>query len=127
MEALTDREMLAERVRQRLRGREVVVKRMFGGLAFMLEGNMLCCVSGKGLMARVGAAQEAEALRRPHAAPCAGTGRPMAGFVMVSPPGLATEAALDGWLDLALAYVTTLPAKADGGASRKPGKRATAR
>jgi hypothetical protein len=111
MKSLTTPEILAERVRERLQGQAVTAKRMFGGLTFMLNGNMLCCVSAKGLMVRVGPANEAEALQKAHAAPCLGTGRPMAGFIMISPEGVAADSSLDGWLDLARAYVTTRPTK----------------
>lgn len=107
-----DLELLTERVRDALQGRPITAKRMFGGLTFLLAGNMLCCVSNKGLMVRIGAEAEPAALKKPHAAPCLGAGRRMAGFILVAPPGLKTNAALLGWLDMALAYVGTLPAKA---------------
>jgi TfoX N-terminal domain len=84
---------------------------MFSRLTFMLEGNVLCCVSTKGLMVRVGAAAEPEALKRPLVARCLGAGRPMAGFLMVEPEGVASDADLRAWLDLALAYVGDLPPK----------------
>jgi hypothetical protein len=112
MESLSASEILAGRVRGRLAGRAVTAKRMFGGLTFMLAGNMLCCVSAKGLMVRVGADQEAEALQRPFAGRCLGAGRPMAGFILVSPEGVADDGDLEGWLGRALAYVSQLPAKA---------------
>ncbi len=86
MESVGSAEILAERVRAVL-DRPITVKRMFSGLTFMLEGNMLCCVSTKGLMVRVGAAAESEALKRPLVARCLGAGRPMAGFLLVDPQG----------------------------------------
>jgi hypothetical protein len=104
-------EILADRVRYALKDRPVTAKRMFGGLTFLLNGNMLCCVSEKGLMARVGAAAEPAALAEPHAAPCLGAGRRMAGFILVEPPGVASVGDLQGWLGLALAYVERLPPK----------------
>jgi TfoX/Sxy family transcriptional regulator of competence genes len=103
-------EILAERVRAGL-DQPIIVKRMFGGLTFMLEGNMLCCVSSRGLMVRVGAAAEPEALNRPFVARCLGAGRPMARFLLVEPSGVAKDADLRAWLDLALAYVGDLPPK----------------
>lgn len=84
---------------------------MFGGTTFMVAGHMLCCVSKRGLMARVGAAAEPAALARPHARPCDGTGRPMPGFVLIAAAGLDGDEALDGWLALAHGYVAALPAK----------------
>lgn len=110
-------EILAERVRAAL-DRPITVKRMFSGLTFMLEGNMLCCVSAKGLMVRVGAAAEPEALKRPLVARCMGAGRPMAGFLLVEPQGVASDADLCAWLDLALTYVGDMPPK-----KAKPRKR----
>jgi hypothetical protein len=103
-------EILVERVRARI-DRPVSAKRMFSGLTFMLDGNMLCCVSAKGLMVRVGSAAEPAALQRPFVARCLGAGRPMAGFLLVEPEGVATDADLQAWLDLALAYVGGLPPK----------------
>jgi hypothetical protein len=84
---------------------------MFGGITFLLNGNMLCCASAKGLMVRVGAAAEAAALRSRHASPCLGAGRPMAGFIIVEPAGIAAESDLLRWLSVARAYVETLPPK----------------
>jgi hypothetical protein len=110
MEFVSSVEILAERVRAVL-DRPIVVKRMFSGLTFMLEGNMLCCVSTKGLMVRVGAAAEPEALKRPFVARCQGAGRPMAGFLLVEPQGVADDRDLRAWLGLAMAYVGDLPPK----------------
>ncbi len=112
-------EILAERVRGSLH-RPVTAKRMFGGLTFMHEGNMLCCVSAKGLMVRVGAAAEREALKRPFVARCLGAGRPMAGFLLVEAQGVANDADLRAWLDLALAYVGDLPLKTAKPRKTKP-------
>jgi TfoX/Sxy family transcriptional regulator of competence genes len=105
-------EDLAGRMRAVLGGtgalREV---RMFGGLCFMLNGNMLAGTSNRGLLVRVGKEQYARALARPNARPMAMTGRPMEGYVFVDPPP-DDERALRDWLDLAVGFVNTLPAKA---------------
>jgi hypothetical protein len=111
--AQDERDILAARVRAALANELTSERRMFGGVAFMLGGNMLCCASRRGLMVRVGREQEPAALKRPHAAPCLGTGRPMAGFLMVDPAGVAEDTHLSEWLDLARAYVTSLPAKGE--------------
>src|SRR6266702_2977125 len=87
MEPSNATDILADRVRDLLGNRPITAKRMFGGLTFLLSGNMLCCVSAKGLMARIGAAAEPAALAKPYAAPCLGSGRRMAGFILVEPPG----------------------------------------
>jgi TfoX/Sxy family transcriptional regulator of competence genes len=105
------KEILTGRVRRALSEYPVASRHMFGGLTFLLNGNMLCCVSDKGLMARVGATAEPAALKRPHAAPCLGAGRRMAGFILVKHEGVADQADLTAWLDMALAYVAKLPPK----------------
>jgi TfoX/Sxy family transcriptional regulator of competence genes len=109
--ASSDIDILCARLEALLPMERVAVKPMFGGRTFMLDGHMLVCASRKGLMARVGAAAEAEALKSPHTEPCLGAGRPMPGFLMIAPEGLADEAALTRWVGLARAYVETLSAK----------------
>src|SRR5260221_13779644 len=90
-------EILAERVRGSL-DRPVTAKRMFGGLTFMHEGNMLCCVSAKGLVVRVGAAAEREALKRPFVARCLGAGRPWPDFCWLKPRAWpTTPICAPGW------------------------------
>jgi len=126
-------EILTERVREALE-RPFTLKRMFSGFTFMLEGNMLCAVSAKGLMVRVGAAAEEEALRRPFVARCLGAGRPMPGFLLVEPEGVRSDTDLRVWLDLAVAYVSSLPPKKskprraaplDSGLRRRSSRRAS--
>lgn len=111
-----DRE-LARRLRAALafaaaaHGWSVDEKPMFGGLAFMLDGRMLCGVIREDLVLRVGPERREAALARPHVRPMDFTGRPMKGFVYVAPPGVASAAALDAWLAEAAAYVRALPRK----------------
>ena len=103
---------LAARIRHTLQGhRGIVEKQMFGGMGFLLRGNMLVGVWQHSLIARLGPEQGDAALDEPHVAPFDVTGRPMNGWVMVEPEGLDTEDELAGWLDRALAFVVTLPAK----------------
>lgn len=90
---------------------------MFGGITFLMNGNMLCCASKQGLMVRVGKDAEPAALSQPFAQPCLGTGRRMAGFIMVEPAGTAEPTALSRWLEMARAYVSRLPPRI---ASTKP-------
>jgi len=120
MDAKSAVDALAARVRAALAADLFTEQRMFGGVAFLLGGDMLCCASRKGLMVRVGREAEAAALSRPFAAPCLGTGRPMPGFIMVDLPGLAADSDLDGWVDLAKAYVLALTPKSAGKA-KAPG------
>jgi TfoX/Sxy family transcriptional regulator of competence genes len=85
-------------------------RKMFGGVCFMLSGNMLCCVSKDRYMFRVGKEIEAEALRRPGASPMIHNNRAMGGFIWVD-AGVCDAVALQSWAELALDYVTALPAK----------------
>ncbi len=109
--------ILVERIRAQLPAGHVTEKRMFGGITFLMNGNMLCCASKQGLMVRVGKDADAAALSQPFARPCLGTGRRMAGFIMVEPAGIAELAALSRWLEMARAFVSRLPPKF---ASTKP-------
>lgn len=86
-------------------------KRMFGGLCFMLNGNMLCGVHKGGGMFRVGPDNEAAARAIDGAGPMDFTGRPMKGFVNVTDEGLADDARRAEWLRLALDYVGAMPPK----------------
>jgi TfoX/Sxy family transcriptional regulator of competence genes len=87
--------------------------RMFGGIGFMLNGNMLAAASKRGLLLRVGKDREHEALSRPGARPMEMRGRVMEGYVYVDSPALSGDAT-QKWLQLALAFVQTLPPKAPG-------------
>ncbi len=105
-------ENLAGRVRDVLAGDPGLSERkMFGGLAFMLEGHMCCGIVGDELMLRLGVDGADTALARPHVRPMDFTGKPMAGMVYVSQDGLR-GAALRRWVDRASAFVRTLPPKA---------------
>jgi TfoX/Sxy family transcriptional regulator of competence genes len=105
-------EELADRVRRALEGTGAVREvKMFGGLCFMLNGNMVAGTSRRGLLVRVGKDQHPQALTRPGAKPMEMSGRPMAGYVFVDPPP-RDERALRDWLELGMAFVRTLPAKA---------------
>jgi hypothetical protein len=100
---------LAERVRRVLAGRcEFAEKRMFGGLAFMVNGHMCCGVVGEDLMVRVGADKFEEALARPHARLMDFTGRPSRSMVYVGPGGTKTGRILEPWANRALAFVQSL-------------------
>ena len=89
----------------------VVEKKMFGGIAFMVRGNMCCGVNGSNLMVRVGAEQYDDAVSLPHARPMDFTGRPMRGLVYVDGNGLETDKNLREWIDLSMKFVSTLPPK----------------
>ncbi|MEP7301443.1 MAG: TfoX/Sxy family protein [Caldimonas sp.] len=105
-------EGLAQRVREALDSRPgVTERRMFGGLAFMLEGKMFVGISGSKLMARVGAQRYQDALALPHVREMNFTGRPMKGYVYIDPQGLARDNELVAWVTWCASYVAGLPAK----------------
>ena len=105
-------EGLAERVRNLLADRTgVAEKRMFGGLSFMLQGNMCCGVLQEDLLVRVGPDRHEEALARPHARPMEFTGRSMKGMVFVGPDGLESDEGLSEWVARGVEFALSLPAK----------------
>ena len=105
-------EGLAERIRSVVMDRmDVEEKKMFGGLAFMLNDYMFCGVTNEDLMARVGPDNYLEALAQPHAREMDFTGRPVKGYVFVAPDGIESDEALEYWVDLCAAFVRTLPPK----------------
>ena len=105
-------ESLAARVKEILAEHpDIVERKMFGGLAFMLAGNMACCVTDRRLMVRVGPDGYAEALALPHAGVMDITRRPMRGWVLVEPAGLESRPSLTEWVDRGAAFAATLPAK----------------
>lgn len=105
-------ERLADRVRDILVATPGFSERkMFGEIAFMVDGRMTCGIIGDELMLRLGADGAEAALRWPHVRPMDFTGRPMTGMVYVAPPGLRGTA-LRRWVEQAVAFVRTLPPKA---------------
>jgi TfoX/Sxy family transcriptional regulator of competence genes len=106
-------EALAERIRDVLadKGDRVREQKMFGGIAFMVDGHMTIGVVKDELMARVSADGEDDALAQPHARTMDVTGRPMTGFIQVAAVGVAADDDVRAWVDRALAFTTTLPPK----------------
>jgi hypothetical protein len=106
-------EQLAGRVRAQLaRHAAVSEKAMFGGLAFLLAGNMAVGLTGGGeLMVRLGPEDGDAALDEPHTRPFDMTGRPMRGWILVAAGGIATDHALGGWVERGVAFAQTLPPK----------------
>ena len=115
-------EQLAERIRPHLAGHAGVEERkMFGGLAFLLNSHMCCGVIRDTLLARVGPEQYEEALAMPHARPVDITGRPMTGMVQVDPAGFQTDAELAAWVERGVRFASALPPKtAKKRAARRP-------
>ena len=105
-------ETLAERVRKRLSRRKgIEEKKMFGGLGFLLNGNMCVGVWKEFLIARLGIEQAEEARKELNIREFDITGRAMKGWVMIEPAGLKEEGQLKDWLRRAVQFVETLPAK----------------
>jgi TfoX/Sxy family transcriptional regulator of competence genes len=106
-------EDLANRIRELLAGEDAITERkMFGGLAFLLHGNMTVSASRTGgLLARIDPADTDAALQHPHAARMEMGRRTMDGWISVAPEGVRTQRDLTGWVDRSLAYVRTLPPK----------------
>ncbi len=104
-------EKLVERVRGVLAGKAFKERKMFGGLTFMLRGNMCCGIEGDRLMVRVGPEKYDEALARKHAELMNFTGRPMKGMVFVGPKGLASDKELKAWVQRGVDFALSLPAK----------------
>jgi TfoX/Sxy family transcriptional regulator of competence genes len=103
---------LAQRMREQLADTGgVTEKQMFGGLAFLVDGNMCVGVIGEELIARVGLDATDAALERPGSRLFDFSGRPMKGWITVAPDALEDDDALAGWIDDALGFVRTLPPK----------------
>lgn len=105
-------EALAQRVREVLvpltAAREM---KMFGGLALLVNGNMTVAIVRDDLVVRVGLEKYQAALDRPGADLFTPTGKPMAGWVAVAPDGHQSDDDLKYWIEMALEFVKTLPAK----------------
>ena len=106
-------EDLANRLREQLADQPAVTeKRMFGGLAFLVAGNMSVGVTNRSeLMVRVGADGSDEALAQPHARMFDMSGRPMPNWVVVAREGFASDADLAAWVARGVAYARSLPPK----------------
>lgn len=104
---------VADRVRHALTDARAVFdeREMFGGLAFMVRGNMTVGIRDEQLMVRVGREAYDDALAQAHAHPMDFTGRPLTGYVYVAPAGFADDDALAGWVTRALDFNATLPPK----------------
>jgi hypothetical protein len=106
-------EELAWRLRAELAGEDgVTEKAMFGGLAFLLHGNMAVTASSRGgLMVRVGTDAAEAALARPHTKQIEMRGRPMVGWIHVAAEGVRTKRQVGAWARRGVAFTRTLPPK----------------
>ena len=86
-------------------------REQFGGVAFLLRGNVACGIIGNELLVRVGPERHDEAMKSGDAKPFSLTGRPSRGWILVRPSGVKAPASLKKWVEMGLAFAKTLPAK----------------
>jgi TfoX/Sxy family transcriptional regulator of competence genes len=106
-------EDLAHRIRECLQDEpHVVEKSMFGGLAFLIDGNMAVSASGRGgLMLRVDPAESSRLVAKPHAERMVMRGRDMDGWLRIDAEGVRTKRDLHRWVRIGVAYAHSLPSK----------------
>lgn len=105
-------EGLAHRIREILGNQPgLEEKKMFGGVGFLVRGNMACGVHQDSLIVRLGPERNDEVLAQAHAQPFDITGKPMKGWVMVAPEGCAEDEDLRSWVQQGVDFALTLPAK----------------
>ena len=105
-------EALAERIRGALARKKCIEeKKMFGGIGFLLNGNMLVGVWKDSLIVRLGPDEGDESLKEPHVKEFDITGRPMRNWVLVGPESVQDDEQLGGWIRRAVKFVGALPAK----------------
>jgi len=104
---------LAERIRDEVKGLPVIEKKMFGGVGYMLNGNMTCGILGDDLIVRVGAEQYEKLLKRAHTKifTMKGSPKPMKGWLMVEPAGTRSASHLNEWVKIGMEFAATLPPK----------------
>jgi TfoX/Sxy family transcriptional regulator of competence genes len=102
---------LAERMRSQLDGIPFVEKKMFGGVGFLLNGNMACGVNKNDLIVRVDPERHSALLKKPHTKPFDLTGRPMKGWLLVEPNGCKTDKQLNSWVKEGIEFASTLSPK----------------
>ena len=102
---------LAERIRSQLDGIPFVEKKMFGGVGFLLNGNLACGVNKEDLSVRVDPEKHSALLQKPHVRPFDMTGRPMKGWLLVDADGVKTEKQLSAWTKEGVDFALTLSPK----------------
>jgi TfoX/Sxy family transcriptional regulator of competence genes len=105
-------EELTDRIREQLASRsDVTERKMFGGIAFMVAGNLACGVLGEDLIVRLGEEDGEKALAEEGVRPFDFTGKPMKNIVYVSPERTAEDDALSEWVDAGADFAASLPSK----------------
>jgi TfoX/Sxy family transcriptional regulator of competence genes len=102
---------LAERIRSQLDGLPFEEKKMFGGIGFLLNGNMACGVNKENLIVRIDPEKQNSLLKKPHAKPFDLTGRPMKGWLVIEGEGCKTDKQLSTWVKEGVEFASALPPK----------------
>jgi hypothetical protein len=102
---------LAERIKMEMKGLPFIEKKMFGGVGFLLHGNMACGVHGEGMIVRVAPEKHADLLKQKHVKPFDLTGKPMKGWLVVETEGVKSAAQLGKWVKEGVEFALTLPPK----------------
>ena len=101
----------AERMRAELQGVPFVEKKMFGGVGFLLNGNLACGIYKDDMVVRIDPAKHEMFLKKKHAKPFALRGKPMKGWLLVEPDGCKTAKQLSAWIKEGVGFALTLPPK----------------
>ena len=104
-------EKLAERIRNEMSGIPFVEKKMFGGVGFLIHGNMACGIHKEDMIVRVTPEKHEKLLKKPSAKVFDITGKPMKGWLMVEPDGLKTKKQLSTWVKEGVEFALTLKPK----------------
>lgn len=105
-------EALAQRIRVALgRHADFTERKMFGGICFLLNGNMVCGTSSEELMLRLGDEGAQAALRESNTREMDFTGRPLKSMIYVTPEGIVSDRDLESWVKRAADFVSSLPPK----------------
>jgi len=102
---------LAKRLTAEMKGLPAVEKKMFGGVGFLIHGNMACGVHKDALIVRVDPAKHTALLKKPHVRPFDMTSRPMKGWLLVGAEGCKTAKQLSTWVKEGVEFALTLPPK----------------
>ena len=102
---------VAERIRSELNGIPFIEKKLFGGVGFLLNGNMACGVNKDDLIVRVDPEKHNALLKKPHVRPFDMTGRPMKGWLVVEADGFKTDKQLNTWIKEGVEFALRLPPK----------------
>jgi len=102
---------LAERIRAELQGLPIVEKKMFGGVGFLLNGNLACGVNKDNLIVRIDPEKQDAFLKKAHTKPFDLTGKPMKGWLVVEPDGYKAARQLAQWVKTGIEFASTLSPK----------------